>query len=75
MISQISHLFSYFCFSPVAQKDAEKRDTVVKESGTTKVTVETPGHLPSGKPKDSFTIESLCGEAVEQACGRPSECR
>ncbi|XP_023201376.1 uncharacterized protein LOC102221070 isoform X5 [Xiphophorus maculatus] len=59
--------------SPVAQRDTEKGQTVVKDTDTTEVTVERLVHLSSGEPRDSCPLESLCRDSVEQTCTRHGE--
>ncbi|XP_043953801.1 uncharacterized protein ehbp1l1a isoform X3 [Gambusia affinis] len=58
---------------PMAQRDTEKGQTVVKDTDTTEVTVERPVHLSSGEPRDLCLLESLCCDSVEQTCTRHSE--
>ncbi|XP_032438222.1 uncharacterized protein ehbp1l1a isoform X2 [Xiphophorus hellerii] len=58
---------------PVAQRDTEKGQTVVKDTDTTEVTVERLVHLSSGEPRDLCPLESLCRDSVEQTCTRHGE--
>ncbi|XP_027894309.1 uncharacterized protein ehbp1l1a isoform X4 [Xiphophorus couchianus] len=59
--------------SPVAQRDTEKGQTVVKDTDTTEVTVERLVHLSSGEPRHLCPLESLCRDSVEQTCTRHGE--